>query len=324
MWTHGVDNAKVVRLVQGVMGSYGFDMWGRAGREISAAYRREGSPLKALARIRPSVLVLHLYAQPDAPSFLEAQEKFSGSNPWFSAKKLNAKSHFPMLELPEKMAEENPLTEKRRSPLQAGDRAPEFTLPAVDREATVSLADYRGRTSLLLGLFRATYCPFCRRAIVRMGQAAEWLRAEGVGALAIVATTPENARFYFRFRPPRLRVGADPEFVTHRLYGVPGPRRTDIEEVVRTLRGNPTGDLPAPLPAREASAALSRLEGFEPTPTDREDATRPYLQFLGQFLVDREGIIRWTNIECAREGPAGLGQFPTDEELLAAVRALPR
>ena len=74
----------------------------------------------------------------------------------------------------------------------------------------------------------------------------------------------------------------------------------------------------------EVSAALSRLEGFEPTPTDRQDAARAYLQLDGQFLVDREGIIRWTNIECAREGLAGLGKFPTDEELLAAVRALPK
>jgi hypothetical protein len=105
---------------------------------------------------------------------------------------------------------------------------------------------------------------------------------------------------------------------------VPGPRRSDIDEAFPTTRVNPTGELASPLPVREASAALSRLEGFEPTPTDREDAARPFLQFLGQFLVDRAGIIRWTNIECGREGLDGLGKFPTDEELLAAVRALPR
>ena len=40
--------------------------------------------------------------------------------------------------------------------------------------------------------------------------------------------------------------------------------------------------------------------------------------------MDREGIIRWTNIECGREGLAGLGKFPTDDELLAAVRAFSR
>jgi peroxiredoxin len=212
----------------------------------------------------------------------------------------------------------------RPSPPQPGDRAPDFTLPAADRDGTVSLADYRGRTPVLLGLFRGTYCPFCRRAIARMGQACERLKAEGVEGLAVVATSPENARFYFRFRPPRLRVAADPEFVTHRRYGVPAPRRTDIEEAVRTTRVNPTGELPEPLPVRDASAALSRLDAFEPTPTDREDAARPILQFLGQFLVDREGLIRWTNVECAAAGLSGLGQFPADEELLTAVRALPR
>ena len=210
-----------------------------------------------------------------------------------------------------------------RSPLQPGDRAPDFTLPAADREGTVSLADYRGRIPLLLGLFRGTYCPFCRRAITRMGQAWDRLRGENVEALAIVATSAENARFYFRFRPPKFPVAADPDFVTHRLYGVPGPLRTDIAEAFRTTPINPTGELSAALPVPEASAALSRLEGFEPSARDREDAARPYLQFLGQFLVDREGCIRWSNVECAREGLSGLGKFPTDEELLAAVRSLP-
>ncbi len=104
MWLQGVDNPKVIRLVREVMGSYGFEMWARAGRAIGAAYRREGSPLKALAELRPPVPVLHLYAQPADPGFLQAQETFAAANPWFTVRKLNAKSHFPMLELPEDMA----------------------------------------------------------------------------------------------------------------------------------------------------------------------------------------------------------------------------
>lgn len=217
-------------------------------------------------------------------------------------------------------------TEMRHSLLQPGDRAPEFRLPAADRDGTVSSADYLGRTALLLGLFRGTYCPFCRRAITHMGHVWERLRGQGVDleALAVVATTAENARLYFRYRPPRLRVAADPEFVTHRLYGVPASARGDIEGAYRTTRINPSGELSSALPVREASAALNRLEGFEPTSTDRDDAARPYIQFLGQFLVDREGVVRWTNVECEREGLAGLGKFPTDAELLAAVRALPK
>jgi hypothetical protein len=156
-----------------------------------------------------------------------------------------------------------------------------------------------------------------------MAQACERLRAEGVDGLAVVATTPENARLYFRFHPPKLSVAADSNLTTHRLYGVPAPWRSAIAEAFRAIRVNPSGELSSPLPIPEASATLSRLEGFAPTPRDREDAAQPYLQFLGQFLVDRNGIIRWTNVECAKEGLAGLGKFPSDEELVQAVRALP-
>ena len=33
-----------------------------------------------------------------------------------------------------------------RPPVQPGDSAPDFTLPSVDRDGTVSLDDYRGNT----------------------------------------------------------------------------------------------------------------------------------------------------------------------------------
>lgn len=105
MWLQGVDSLKVIRLVREVMGAYDAAMWARAGREIAGEYRRHGSPLTALAALRPPVPVRHLYAQPGDPGFLAAQEKFAAANPWFSVRKLDAKSHFPMLEVPREMAE---------------------------------------------------------------------------------------------------------------------------------------------------------------------------------------------------------------------------
>ena len=51
---------------------------------------------------------------------------------------------------------------------------------------------------------------------------------------------------------------------------------------------------------------------------------RQWPQLKGQFLIDRDGIVRWANIECATEGLAGIGKFPSDEEILTAARALPR
>lgn len=104
MWLQGVDNPKVIRLVREVMGSYGAEMWARAGREIGEAYRREGSPLKALAALDPPVAVLHVYAQPADLGFFQAQEGFAAAHSWFTVRKVNAKSHFPMLEVPNDVA----------------------------------------------------------------------------------------------------------------------------------------------------------------------------------------------------------------------------
>jgi hypothetical protein len=50
---------------------------------------------------------------------------------------------------------------------------------------------------------------------------------------------------------------------------------------------------------------------------------RQWPQLKGQFLIDRNGIVRWVNVECATEGFAGIGKFPSEEEILTAVRALP-
>jgi len=44
-----------------------------------------------------------------------------------------------------------------RPPAQPGEPAPDFTVPAVHREGTVSLADYRGRSPLFLALYRGLY-----------------------------------------------------------------------------------------------------------------------------------------------------------------------
>jgi hypothetical protein len=45
--------------------------------------------------------------------------------------------------------------------------------------------------------------------------------------------------------------------------------------------GQSHGGVAESLPIPDASSALSRLDGFAPTPTDREDAAPPFLQLLG-------------------------------------------
>jgi peroxiredoxin len=212
-----------------------------------------------------------------------------------------------------------------RPPLAPGEPAPNFTLPAVGREGTVSLDDYRGRSPVLLAMFRGLYCPFCRRAIAQLGVTTEKLKAVGVETLAIVATSPENARLYFRFRPTRAPLAADPELITHRAFGLPRPAVTpELMQAVGQVRINPTGELPEPLPIMSVTKELDRLQGFTPSAVDAKDAEQQFPQLKGQFLLDREGIVRWANIEGASEGLAGLGKFPTDDELVDAARRLIR
>jgi peroxiredoxin len=211
-----------------------------------------------------------------------------------------------------------------RPPVAPGEPAPNFTLPAVDRQETVSLADYRGRHPLFLALFVGLWCPFCRRSIAQMGVMESKLKTVGVETLAIVATTPENARLYFKFRPTKLRLASDPELSTHRAYGLPRPAPTpELMQGLETTRINPGGVLPEPLPIMQASRALSKADGYVENPTDKAEAERQWPQLKGQFLIDRHGIVRWANIECATEGLAGLGKFPSPEEIVAAARALP-
>ena len=123
-------------------------------------------------------------------------------------------------------------------------------------------------------------------------------------------------------------LAADPDLVTHRAYGVPQPALTpDILEAVASRHVDLARELR--IPATDLTgikSALCERDSFEPVAAeqiDRRDwSERHGGQMIGQFLVDREGIVRWVNIEGAKEGLASLEKFPTDEEFLLAARKL--
>ncbi len=145
--------------------------------------------------------------------------------------------------------------------VQPGERAPDFTLPAVNRDGPVSLASYRGKTGVLVGLFRGLECPFCRRQIAQLGAAQQKLLSVGVTILAVVNTAVDRGALYLRYRPTPVTLLADPDLATHRAFGLPkfeallGPERI-------IARGN---------------------------------------QAVGHFLIDREGMVRWIHVEGAEQ-----------------------
>jgi peroxiredoxin len=215
------------------------------------------------------------------------------------------------------------MTQTGQTPIDSGDRAPDFAVPAVHDDRTISLSDYRGKTPLLLGLFPGLYCPFCRRALAQMASTSNQLKSLGIDALAIVGTELDNARFYFKFRPMRMALGADPHLTTHRSYGVPRPDPTpELVQVIENTYINPTGELPAPLPVPAAAAALTAMEGYQLTPIDQREFESTFTQMKGQFLIDRDGIVRWANIECGKEGLSGLGKFPSHDDLIRAASSV--
>jgi len=158
---------------------------------------------------------------------------------------------------------------------------------------------------------------------VLLGTTAEKLEKVGIQTLAIMASAADRARLYFRYRPTRCTVGADPDLNTHRVYGV--PRTTispDIWQAAESAAQRLARELGVPMPDGNGFKAIERLDGFTPSDRDAAELERHQIQFTGQFLIDRDGIVRWAGIECAQGGLADIDKFPTDEELLELARAL--
>ena len=73
---------------------------------------------------------------------------------------------------------------------------------------------------------------------------------------------------------------------------------------------------------RAPDFTLAKRDGYIDNETDKADLKSQWPQLKGQFLIDRDGIVRWANVECATEGLAGIGKFPSEQEILDAARAL--
>jgi peroxiredoxin len=200
--------------------------------------------------------------------------------------------------------------------ISVGDVAPAVDLPAANGEGRVSTAEYRGRSAVLLALFRGLYCPFCRSQIARLGVMAERLRPIGVETIGVVATAAPRARLYFRFRQAPIPLGADPDLTTHRAYGVPNlPLTPELNDAINEASLAWARELGIPAQRHTAHDDVQRFDGYEPTADDHADFARHQAQAIGQFLIDRDGILRWMNVQTS----AG-DQLPDVTDILDAIR----
>ena len=102
MWLDGLDIAALTEYVPS-MKTYGESHWSRAGREIATQFSAQPVPLQALeaapalpdaAPLRPAGRLTRCWA---------ARQENAATHAWFSVRRLDARSHFPMFEVPEDM-----------------------------------------------------------------------------------------------------------------------------------------------------------------------------------------------------------------------------
>ncbi|PST24557.1 AhpC/TSA family protein [Mesorhizobium plurifarium] len=216
-------------------------------------------------------------------------------------------------------------------PLQPGDRAPNIVLDAISREGKIALDEFRGRSPLLIGLFRGLLCPFCRRHVAAMARLNPALREKGVHSLAVVNTPVERARLYFRYQPiPGLLAASDPERASHRAFGLPLLELTENAtdwpykvgaDAVTEMRVDWPGELPEPMNPAAGGDLLSNKDGYEIKEADQQVRIPGHMQLVGHFLLDREGVVRWSFTEVEEEG-RNLCRALNPEELMSAASQL--
>ncbi|MGX9146611.1 redoxin domain-containing protein [Mesorhizobium sp. 128a] len=213
-------------------------------------------------------------------------------------------------------------------PLQPGDVAPNLILDAITQEGKIALDDFRGQKPVLVGLFRGLHCAFCRRHIAAQARLDPELREKGVESLTVVNTPIERARLYFRYHPmPNLLAASDPERASHRAFGLPNleftqdetnwPYKVSIASVM-DMRVDIPGELPGPMNPMAAGEILDKKDHYEMTDADQQMMATGHGQLVGQFLLDRQGIVRWSFTEVPGGGRYMFGA-PNPKELMSAV-----
>jgi peroxiredoxin len=172
--------------------------------------------------------------------------------------------------------------------LQPGDRAPNVVLNAITQQGQIAIDDFRGQKPVLIGLFRGLHCPFCRRHLAVQATLDRTLREKGVESIAVVNTPIDRARLYFRYHPmPDLLAASDPERTSHRAFGLPNVQLAEVQSGWERKV------------AFVATTALNSWDGYKITEVDQQMLQDGGGQLFGQFLIDRDGIIRWSFTEVA-------------------------
>lgn len=89
------------------LSSFGYDMWSLSCRVIADAYATWGTPMGRMSKITQPPPIRHVFSHPlNRPDYRQLHKDFAEKHPWFSFTDLAGETHFPSLEIPEKVAQE--------------------------------------------------------------------------------------------------------------------------------------------------------------------------------------------------------------------------
>ena len=65
-----------------------------------------------------------------------------------------------------------------------------------------------------------------------------------------------------------------------------------------------------------------KLYPYEMTEREQQEWANNRTLGTAQFLIDRDGVVSWARVQGVAQPPAGLANYPSEAELLAAAETL--
>jgi hypothetical protein len=125
-----------------------------------------------------------------------------------------------------------------------------------------------------------------------------------------------------------LLAASDPERQSHRAFGLPNmqitedvtalPHKVSMSDV-KAMRLHVAGEMPEPMDPFSALEYLNKKDNYDITAADQQMVATGIGQLVGQFLLDREGVVRWTFSEVL---DGGMFAAPNSEEMMSVASHL--
>lgn len=172
--------------------------------------------------------------------------------------------------------------------IQSGAAAPPFKLESV-QGSIVSLADYKGKSNVLLWFSRGFACAFCRAYMTQLQSAASDFRAQQTEVIQVSANVLTRARQYFQTSPLIFPYLCDPEKRLYSAYGLEDrglveAGKSNLGGAVYAAQTGQFGSISQSMTSDVLNGAfLQRLHHYALTAVEQ-----------GLILIDKEGIVRWS------------------------------